>query len=204
MIETSQREQAEEALQRAYDEMERRVEERTADLASVNKNLEEEIIHRKHAWEKLKQKEKELRIKTTELEETNTALGILLKRRQMDKEEVEQKVVSNVKALIEPYLKKLKKTNLTPDQGTYLQILQSNLGDILSPFLRNLAMRYSGFTPKEIQVASLVKEGKSTKEIAELLDTTKRAVEFHRHSLRGKLGLNNRKANLRSYLLSLP
>ena len=85
-----------------------------------------------------------------------------------------------------------------------LNILQSNLGDILSPFLRNLAMRYSGFTPKEIQVASLVKEGKSTKEIAELLDTTKRAVEFHRQSLRGKLGLKNRKANLRSYLLSLP
>ena len=196
--------QAQEALLRAHDELERRVEERTADLASVNKNLEEEISQRKHAWEKLKQKEKELRIKTTELKETNIALSILLKKGQMDKEEVEHKVVSNVKALIEPYLKKLKKTNLTPDQGLYLKILQSNLGDILSPFLRNLAMKYSGLTPKEIEVVSLVKEGKNTKEIAALLNTTKRAVESHRHSLRVKLGLNNRKANLRSYLLSIP
>ena len=47
---------AEEALKKAHDEMERRVEERTADLASVNKNLEEEIIQRKHSWEKLKQR----------------------------------------------------------------------------------------------------------------------------------------------------
>jgi len=93
---------------------------------------------------------------------------------------------------------------LTPTQDVYLNILKSNLVDILSPFLRNLAIRHSGLTPKEIEVGNLVKEGKNTKEIADLLNTTKRAVEFHRHSLRKKLGLKNTKANLRSYLMSLP
>lgn len=165
--------------------------------AGLYRQAQDEIYERKKA-------EEALRKAHDELEEINSALSILLKMRQRDKEEVEKKVVSNVKALIEPYLKKLKKTKLTPDQGIYLKILQANLGDILSPFLRNLAMNYSGFTPKEIQVASLVKEGKNTKEIAGLMEITKRAVEFHRHNLRAKLGLHTRKANLRTYLLSIP
>jgi C4-dicarboxylate-specific signal transduction histidine kinase len=41
--------EAEAALQRAHDELERRVQERTADLASANAGLEQEIIERKRA-----------------------------------------------------------------------------------------------------------------------------------------------------------
>ncbi|MBU0736344.1 MAG: helix-turn-helix transcriptional regulator, partial [Proteobacteria bacterium] len=94
-----------------------------------------------------------------------------------------------MRELIEPYLEKLKKSNLSPEQEIYLSILDSNLKDISSPFIRSMAIKYAGLTHKEIQVAGLVKEGKKTKEIAKLLNTTKRAVEFHRHSLRTKLGL---------------
>jgi DNA-binding NarL/FixJ family response regulator len=191
-------------LKTANEDLEKMVGERTKELLMANKTMQEEIIQRKYAWEKLKQKEEELMIKTSQLDETNTALKVLLKRRQIDNEEIEEKVVSNVNALIKPYLKKLRKTNLTPTQEIFLNILQSNTEDILSPFLRNMAARHLGLTPKEIEVGNLVKEGKNTKEIAELLNTTKRAVEFHRQSLRGKLGIRNRKANLRSYLISLP
>jgi DNA-binding CsgD family transcriptional regulator len=59
------------------------------------------------------------------------------------------------------------------------------------------------FTPTQIQVANLVKEGKTTKEIAELLNSSTRAVEFHRENVRARLDLKNKKTNLRSYLLSL-
>ncbi|MBF0234617.1 MAG: helix-turn-helix transcriptional regulator, partial [Desulfamplus sp.] len=52
-------------------------------------------------------------------------------------------------------------------------------------------------------VANLIREGKTTKEIAVLLGSTQRAIDFHRQNLRKKLGLNNRKANLASHLLSL-
>jgi len=177
------RKKAEKTLENAHGELEKKIEERTAELVKTNEELE---------------------VKTRELKEINSALNVLLKKRETDKQEVEEKVISNVKELIEPYLEKLMNTNLSGDQRTYLNILQTNLSDIVSPFLRNLAMNFSGLTPKEIQVASLVKEGKSTKEIVRLLNTTKRAVEFHRHSLRTKLGLKNKKANLRSHLLSLP
>jgi DNA-binding CsgD family transcriptional regulator len=63
-------------------------------------------------------------------------------------------------------------------------------------------MRYLNLTHREVQVASLVKEGKSTKEIAELLNIAIKTVVFHRNSLRNKLGLKNQKANLQAHLLT--
>ena len=85
----------------------------------------------------------------------------------------------------------------------FLEILESNLNDIVSPFLKKLSSQYLNLTPTEIQVANLIREGKSTKEIAEVLTISERAIEFHRNNIRDKLGLKKEKANLRSYLLSL-
>jgi len=55
----------------------------------------------------------------------------------------------------------------------------------------------------EIKVINFIKEGRTTKEIARLLNASARTVEVHRGHIRRKLNLNKRKANLRSYLLSL-
>jgi len=163
-----------------------------------------DITERKMAEKELKENEKELEIKTSNLEEANAALKVLLKRRDEDKIELEEKVLSNVKELIFPYVEKLKTAGLDSRQMSLLSIIGSNLDDIIAPFLRKLSSKYSDLTPKEIQVAGLVKEGKTTKEIAELMISTTDAIEFHRKSLRKKLGLKNTKSNLRSYLLFLP
>jgi len=108
-----------------------------------------------------------------------------------------------VKELVLPYVQTLKDTRLDAKQMAYVSIIESHLNNIVSPFLRKLSSKYLSLTPREIQVAGLIKEGKTTKEIAELLNVSTRAVEFHRDNIRTKLGLKNKKANLRSYLLSL-
>ena len=82
-------------------------------------------------------------------------------------------------------------------------MLESNLADIISPFLQKLSAQYINLTPTEIQVANLVRDGRSTKDIAEMLNISERGIEFHRNNIRLKLGIKNRKTNLRSYLLSL-
>jgi PAS domain S-box-containing protein len=197
------RKRAEAYLRDARDALEIEVSKRTAELVKINEELKNEIKERRQAEKVLKKNEKELENKTHELEEINAALNVLLKRREQDKKELEEKVLSNVKELILPYVKKLQKSRLRDNQMIHLSIIVSNLHNIVSPFLRRLSSKYTDLTPSEIQVANLVKEGKTTKEISELMNSSIRAIEFHRSNLRKKLGLANKKANLRSHLLSL-
>jgi PAS domain S-box-containing protein len=163
-----------------------------------------DITERKRAEEELIKRETELEVKNINLEEANIALKVLLKKRDKDREELEEKVMFNLKQLAEPVLEKLKATELDPNQTAYLNVLESNLNEIVSPFPYGLSSRYLSLTPTEIQVANLVRRGESTKEIAELLNSTPRAIDFHRNNIREKLGLKHKKTNLRSYLLTLP
>ena len=163
----------------------------------------EDVTDIKLVEETLRERELELELQKQNLEEANTALRVLLKKREEDKGELEEKVLSNVKELVNPYLKRLKNTSLDPQQRAHLELVESNLNDIISPFLHRLSSKYLNLTPREIEVATLVKEGKATKEIAEILNLSMNAVDFHRKNIRQKLGLKNKKANLRTHLLSL-
>lgn len=161
-----------------------------------------DISERKQSEEFLKKSEKELRIKTENLEEVNAALNVLLKRVEEGHIDMEEKILSNIRELVLPYLDKLKKTALSDHQSSCLGIAETNLDNIASSFLYHMKMRYLNLTHREIQMAALVKEGKSVKEIAKLLNITTKTVEYHRNSLRKKLGLRNKKANLRAHLLT--
>ena len=89
------------------------------------------------------------------------------------------------------------------DQQAYLQVLEANLNNIISPFLRNITLAHFNLTGREIQIANLVKEGRTNKEMSEMLNLSIRSVEFHRDNIRKKMKLDHRKANLRVFLLSL-
>jgi len=161
-----------------------------------------DITRQNQAESKLKQREATLKIRTKELEEVNSALKVLLKQREADKAEIEEKVLFNVKELVLPYAQALGKTRLDAKQKAYLNVLQSNLNSIISPFTYGLSSQYSGLTPTEIRVATLVKEGNTAKEIADMLNVSVRTIEFHKKGIRRKLNLRNRKVNLRVHLLS--
>ncbi len=161
-----------------------------------------DITERKQAEETLRKSERELKAKTENLKEVNVALNVLLKRVEEGRIELEEKIFSNIRELVLPYIDRLKKTQLSNHQASYLIVIERNLDNVASSFLYHLKMRYLNLTHREGQVASLVKEGKSTKEIAELLNIAIKTVVFHRNSLRKKLGLKNQKANLRAHLLT--
>jgi PAS domain S-box-containing protein len=171
----TQRKRVEEKLRKAHDELEKRVAERT----------------------------RELEIKTKSLEDINTAMKVLLKKRENDKVEIEDNVLTNVKRLVEPILQKIKKTKLDDQQKAFLNIMETNLNEIISPFVRKMSKKHFNLTPQEIRIINLITQGNSTKNIAELLNLSPKTVETHRKNIRSKFGLQGKKVNLRSHLLSL-
>ncbi|NIM59656.1 MAG: GAF domain-containing protein [Candidatus Aminicenantes bacterium] len=179
-----------------------RRDQREEDFLTAIANTLAGIIELKQTDQALKKREKELEIKTNSLEEMNSALKVLLKRREEDRKELEEKVLFNVKELVVPYIEKLKNGRLDGKQQGYVSVLESNLNSIISPFSRTLSSKYLNLTPAEIQVANLVKQSKTTKEIADLLNVSGKTIESHRENIRKKLGIKNKKANLRTHLLS--
>ena len=151
----------------------------------------------------LKEKEEELTMKSHSLEDLNATLRVMLRQREQDREELEKTLLSNVKEFVLPYIEKLKNGHIQNNYMTYVDLIDSSLKEILSPFSRKLSSKFSQLTPKEIQVANLIKDGKSSKEIANLLNVSSSSIDVDRYRIRTKLGLNNKKANLRSYLASL-
>lgn len=162
-----------------------------------------DITRRKMTEQALREREVELKITTKSLKEVNTALKVLLDRRDEDRRELERKVVANVRELVIPFVEKVRKGKLDPGQTAYLRVIESNLNNIISPFLRTLSATYLELTPTEIHIANLIREGTKNKDIAKLLNLSIRTVEFHRENIRKKLDLRNRKTNLRTHLLSL-
>jgi len=138
-----------------------------------------------------------------DLQEMNIAMGVLLQRAEKDKDALGENVVSNVKELILPYVDKLKKGHLGAEHKVYIDILERNLSEICSPFLKNLSLHYAHISSMEVQVANLIKAGKRNKEIASILGVSSNTIMTHRYRLRSKLGLKQKKVNLRSYLKSI-
>jgi len=174
-LEITERKRAEEELQKAHNQLEQRVKDRT----------------------------RELKTQTKKLEEVNTALKVLIDKRDEDKRNLEENVLSNVNNLILPYLNKLKKIVSDPTQKIYIEVLETNVNEIILPFANKLSLKYMSLTPTEIRVANLVKQGIRTKEITKMLDSSPKTIETHRENIRKKIGIRNKKANLRSHLLSL-
>lgn len=150
--------------------------------------------------EKVRAREIELRAQKKELEEINVSLRVLLKKREEDREAMEQKILLNVKQMIRPYLDKLKTAATPREQDTYLKILETNLEEITSSFTQQLSSAYFDLTPTEIRVAQLTRDGRTSKEIADILGVSDNTVQTHRHKIRKKLGLVKQQKNLRSYL----
>lgn len=163
----------------------------------------ENITALKHAEAQLRQREEQLQEKTRHLEDANTALRAVIRQNDEARQELERIVLQNIRETILPKLQRLKEQCTTGETCRLAERIESDLQDIASPFLHRLANVAVVLTPQEMKIAMLIKEGKSTKEIAEQLYLSGPTVNFHRQNLRKKLGLAGTSSNLRSYLLSL-
>ena len=153
--------------------------------------------------EKLIRKEDELQRQTDKLARLNTALQVLVEHREKEMRDMEMNILTALERLVRPYLCNIAKSDLGGEPRTNLEIAMANLEKIAAPLTRKLVSWQGLLSVSEIQVADLIRNGKGSKEIAEILGISVNTVSFHRKRIRRKLGLQNRKINLSAYLLSL-
>jgi DNA-binding NarL/FixJ family response regulator len=194
---------AEEQLKKAHRELEKRVAERTVQLSRINEQLKVENAQRRKAEQELRRRSRELEEKTNAVTEVNMALKVLLKQRDSDKQQLQESVVLNVKEMILPYVEKMRQICTTEKQKVCVDILETRLQEIVSPFLHALRMQFFNLSPTEVQVADFIRAGKTTKEIAETMNLAESTIDYHRNNIRKKLGISGKKINLRTYLDSL-
>ena len=69
--------------------------------------------------------------------------------------------------------------------------------------MQHLSVASSGLTHAEMKIANLIKDGKSTEEIADRMNLSPSSADFHRNSIRSNLGLKNKRESLKIRLLGL-
>jgi DNA-binding CsgD family transcriptional regulator len=105
--------------------------------------------------------------------------------------------------LIEPALARLRETGLSAEQLKWVEAIEDSLQSAAAPQAERLPADFLCLTPAELQVATLVKHRKSSRQIGELMRVSPRTVEVHRNNIRKKLGLTRKSVNLRTHLLGL-
>lgn len=147
-------------------------------------------------------READLEAKVLAFEKMNTELRNLLRQRDNDRKELEEKVIANIKLLISPNIRQLKCNLIDKKNQKIINVIEANLNNVVSPFAKVLRMKYSNLTNREIQVANLISGDKSTKDVADFLNISQSTVDTHIYRVRQKLGIDNRK-NLRAFLSNL-
>jgi len=168
-------------------------------LAVFAKDVTKEVESRKE----LEEGKRELESKTDLLEQANMALKIMLQKSSENRVDIKEEILLLLKNRISPYVSKLKKYELDQKARGCVEVIESNIEDIVAPFSQNLDFAYVNLSPKEIQIANHIKQNKSTKEIAKILNLAKGTVDVHRNNIREKLDLKNKSISLKTYLLSL-
>ncbi|WP_209504117.1 MULTISPECIES: LuxR C-terminal-related transcriptional regulator [unclassified Ruegeria] len=154
--------------------------------------------------ETLAQLETRVSDRTRELQETNTALRVLLSSLDDDRKNRDHEIIEQVRSRVLPHLEKVR-AQLSGDEAqfVYLELAEKNLNEITSSMSDKLTDAFAAMTPTEMEIAQMVMFGKTTKDIAKALSRETSTIDFHRNNIRRKLGLEGRDQNLRSHLLSI-
>jgi len=149
----------------------------------------------------LQETNRQLTLERQALQESNTAMRVVMARIEQEKEEIHQDIKTNVEKILMPILQALG-SQLPPTHKKYTEMLQTNLKEITSPFISHLSSSYHSLTPTEIAICNMVRNGLRTKEIAQIRGISAATINRHRENIRRKLKITNNDANLATYLQS--
>ena len=159
------------------------------------------IATRISADQELQETNRQLILERAALQESKTALQVVLARIQQEKQETHRDIGTNVEKIIMPVLNALA-AQLAPSQVKYVEMLRTSLEEISSPFVSQLSRSYQSMTPTEIAVCDMIRNGMRTKEIAKMRGVSEATINRHREKIRRKLKITNLEVNLATFLQS--
>jgi DNA-binding CsgD family transcriptional regulator len=202
-MESVQQMKQENDLRDECDKVRQHLRRKEKDLFVAETRLAGEIKEKNQVHSRTTYLEKELKKIAQELKETRTALKVLMKQRQLEKTEFEERVVYNLKDITLPYIERLRKKVLDSDCRIYLEIIETNINKVMHPLIHTMVPQRADLTPTEIKVATLIGEGRTSKKISNLLAISPSGVDYHRNNIRKKLGIKNQNVSLKKYLATL-
>jgi PAS domain S-box-containing protein len=149
----------------------------------------------------LQQKEDELSNKNSQLERLNIALEVVIEQKNEQLGTLQSDIIKQYNSLVKPHIDELKNISQNRRDAQYLTLIEHGIQQILSPFAQQISSLSNHLSPMETKVASLITNGMSIKGMAQELKISPHTVKYHRKNIRSKLGIQNQKINLRSYLL---
>ena len=143
--------------------------------------------------------EYDVKICTKQLMETNNALSVLARNIDHKGEETQKQTARIINSKILPIIERFQKSKDFAKHWTEFDILKAHLKELTSHPTDEPAEIFM-LTTAELRVASMIKNGFNSPEIARQLSVSLNTVKTHRRNIRKKLYIRNSKINLASYL----
>lgn len=200
IIDISRLKSAENQLIQANESLEREVSQRTEALVTTNQTLQAEIVQHQLVARELEQSKTALEAKTTQLEQANIALTVMFRRAEEDREILEGNIMEQVNKLLLPCLRDVLSAQLDSTQRQRMETALGYLEQLTSSFAQKLGSSSLGLSGREIEIAGLISQGMSSKDISSVLNISTDTVSFHRRNIRRKLGMTKTSSNLAARL----
>jgi DNA-binding CsgD family transcriptional regulator/CheY-like chemotaxis protein len=143
----------------------------------------------------------ELHELNSQLLETNDALSVLARNLDGNRRESEKRITQRTRTLIIPVIEKLQRERNLEKYSVELDLLMSYIEDLTADLASDLKIA-SVLSTTELRIASMIKNGMSSEEIAQYQHISIYTVKTHRKNIRKKLKLQNTGMSLRVHLES--
>jgi PAS domain S-box-containing protein len=164
--------------------------------------IAQDVTERKQLETALQEVNRELEEERQALLQKNLALREVLGQIRTEADHVKLQIKTNLERLVMPTLLRVK-TKAQVGDLIVVELLESLLKEVASPFVNKLENRFSNLTPRELEVCSMLQNSLQSKEIGIALGISVRTVEKFRQRIRLKLGMDKTEVNLTTYLRSL-
>lgn len=134
------------------------------------------------------------------IEKLNQILKSFVEDREIEKKAMEENNIKYFQNFILPYLSKMATCTNSASCRTNYHTIQRNLSSLNIGAGLSKSKLLHNLSTNEVKIIDLIRQGKRTKEIAEILNLAPSSISWYRNRIRNKFGIVSANTNLRVFL----